>query len=128
MATIEEMIGSLNALSAIDKRTAALAAPRIEEALKKSAAAGMSPDGEAWAPAKKTGKPTMVNAAKAISTKAFGNVIRTTLTGPEVFHQYGVRGEPRRKVIPDTNTTPDIVADALDEASAQAFEELTGTR
>jgi hypothetical protein len=126
MAGLDEMISSLRGLVKIEERAAAIAAPLLEQHLKSTASAGTSPDGKAWAPTKKGGR-AMANAAAAITTKAFGPVVRVTLSGPEVFHHYAVRGEPRRQVIPDTgvDATPAVTA-VLDKAMAQAFDELTG--
>jgi len=129
MPGLEEMIASLRSLDELPTRTAELAAPALERALKATAAAGTSPDGQAWA-AKKTGGRAMTNAAKAISVKALGPVVRVTLDGPEVFHHFGKgSSEVRRPVIPDGGAgIPDVVGKVLEEASARAFDELTGSR
>jgi hypothetical protein len=53
--------------------------------------------------------------------------VKVTLSGPEVFWHYCVKGAPRRPVIPDGGGDfPPVVAAALDKASAKAFDELTG--
>ena len=126
MSGLEEMIQAHRDLRKIDERTAEIAAPLLEAALKSTAAAGQSPSGGAWAPTKKGGR-AMAGAAKAIAVKAYANVVRVVLSGPEVFHHYGVRGEPRRPVIPDAGgEIPPVVADVLDKASGKAFEQLAG--
>jgi hypothetical protein len=49
------------------------------------------------------------------------------LTGVDVFWNYGAKGAPRRVVIPDGGVSPPPgVQAALDAASAQAFDEITG--
>lgn len=124
MSGLEEMIDAHRSLGRLDERTAEIAAPLLEQALKGTAAAGQSPAGGAWAPTKK-GARAMAGAAKAIAVKAYGKIVRVALTGPEVFHHYGVRGEPRRPVIPDGGgAIPPVVAAVLDKASSKAFEEL----
>lgn len=126
MSGLEDMAASLRALGRLPERTAELAAPALETALKATAAAGQAPDGSAWAPTKK-GARAMAGAAKALAVRAYGAVVRVVLSGPEVFWHYGVKGAPRRPVIPDGGgEIPSVVADVLAVASAKAFEELTG--
>jgi hypothetical protein len=125
MSGLDEMIDAFHSLGTIDERTAKIAAPLLDQAVKQTAGAGQSPEGKPWAPTK-TGRRAMANAASHIQTRAFGPVVKQTLTGPDVFHHYGTRGEPRRAVIPDAGgMLPTVVGNALDKASAQAFDELT---
>jgi hypothetical protein len=125
MGGLEEMIAGARALAELPERTAQIAAEKLDQAVKASASAGQSPDGKAWAPTKKGGR-AMANAASHITTRAIGPVIRQTLSGVDVFHHYGKgASEERRPVIPDAGgPLPKLVADVLDEASAQAFDEL----
>jgi hypothetical protein len=102
------------------------AAPLVEAEVKKTAAAGTSPDGEAWAPRKKDGARPMVNAAAHVSAKAFGPTIRVFLKGADVFHHYATRGEPRRQVIPEGAALPAGIARAIATGCARAFRELVG--
>ena len=123
--TLEEMIRNVAALERLPERTAAIAAEKLGELVARTAAAGTSPDGEAWAPRKEGGR-AMVNAAAHVSARAYGDVVRITLRGPDVFHQFGTRGEPRRAVIPESGAAmPASVAQVLEQASRQAFEEIT---
>ena len=128
MSGLEEMIAAQRMMGRrLAERTAEIAAPLLEARLKASAAAGTSPDGQPWA-ARKDGGRAMANAAKAISVKAIGDVVRVTLDGPEVFWHYGARGAPRRPVIPDGGGPMSrLVQTVLDEASAKAFAELAGS-
>lgn len=129
MSGIEEMIASLERLEELPKRTAEIAAEKLDARVKATAAAGTSPDGKAWAPKKKGGR-AMANAAAHIATRAYGHIVRMTLTGPDVFHQFSQKkGEPAREVIPGAGgAMPAVVADVLEEATAQAFDELTTGR
>lgn len=123
------MIDSLRGLAKLNERTAAIAAPMLEGALRATASAGTSPDGQAWAPKKDGGGRPYAGAAKAISAKAIGDVVRVTLEGPEVFGHFGARGAPKRLMIPQGGgSMPAVVAKVLDKASAQAFDEITGGR
>lgn len=120
------MIASFRGLSQLDRRAAELAAPRLEEAIRRTAAAGTTPEGEPWAPTKKGGR-AMRGAAGHITAKAYGSTVRIKLETADVFHHYG-RGEtePRRRVIPDPGTRPAAVDAAVKAATAEAFAELTG--
>ena len=96
------------------------AVPGVDAAVKATARAGRSPDGQTWAPRKADGSPALPNAADAISTKAIGNKIVVMLKGPTVYAHMGANG-PRRIVIPDSTTgTPAAVFDAIEEVAARA--------
>ena len=69
MSELDAMIASFRRLEGLAARAAALSAPLVEAALKKSAEAGQAPDGTPWTPTKAGGRP-LVNAAKALSTVA----------------------------------------------------------
>jgi hypothetical protein len=120
------MIATFRGLSAIDRRAAELAAPRLEDAIQRTASAGTTPEGEAWAPTKKGGR-AMANAAAHVTAKAYGSTVRVKLDTVDVFHHFG-RGasEVRRRVIPDPGTRPRVVDEAVRAAMAEAFAELTG--
>jgi hypothetical protein len=104
------------------------AAPLVDEAIKASARAGRSPDGTAWPARKKDGAPALQHVADQISTRAVGQIVVTTLTGPAVFSNYGA-GMPRRQVIPDSGVSiPDSVRVAAVKGAERAFERITGAR
>lgn len=84
---------------------------QVESEIKATANAGTSPDGEAWAPRKDGGR-AMAGAASHITVSVQGTSIVIALKGPDVFHHYGVRGEPRRNVIP-VGTMPYKLGDAV---------------
>lgn len=120
MGELEAMIAACQALCEIPASAAREAVPLIEAAIKKTAAAGTDPNGKPWAP-KKDGSRPMINAASHITAAAAGTVVRVTLKGPDVFHNYGARST-RRQVLPDqeSDTPPAIVA-AIDEGVARAL-------
>ena len=102
------------------------ASPLVEQAIKRSAAAGTTPDGATWAP-KKTGGRAMPNAAKAVAVQAFPSVVRVVLTGVEVFGHFGKGAmQVARKIIPDTGSLPKVVGDAMKRASDEAFARIFG--
>lgn len=127
MGGLEAMIADFRELGeGYEPEAVRRATPLVEQALKQSASAGTTPEGAAWA-SKKGGGRAMPNAAKAIAVKAFPGVVRVVLTGVEVFHHFGKGvSEVRRRIIPDTGTIPQLIADALKRASDEAFDRIFG--
>lgn len=119
------MIAALDRLARAPEEAARLAAPLVEAELRATAAAGTDPDGHPW-PQRKAGGRAMAGAASHITCVARGPVVRATLNGPDVFHHFGARGEPRRQVLTDPGAIPAGVAKALDRAAAQAFARAVG--
>lgn len=76
------------------------AAQEVKAHISKTIAAGTSPSGKAWEPRKKDGGKPLQNAAAAVDVRVAGDTIIVELTGPEVFHHYGVRGAKPRNIIP----------------------------
>lgn len=129
MPGLEDMVASTRALEGLPELAAKKAAKKLEQALKATAAAGTTPDGKAWAPTKVGGR-AMANASSHVRVMALGPVVRVVLEGTDVFHHYG-RGktEVRRQVIPDAGAgVPELVARIVQEASDEAFAELTAGR
>ncbi len=75
----------LRAIPSLGAEIAKEAAPGLLAANKATAAAGTSPDGKAWALTKQ-GKPALVNAANALTTRVVGDVVYLVLSGVNVFH------------------------------------------
>lgn len=127
IGALDDMIARLRELAGptVGSRVAAKAAPLVGAALKKTAAAGTTPDGRPWKP-KLDGGRALVNAAAAIDAKASGNFVIATLSGPTVFHHLGLGHKPVRQVLPDSGTVPDGVRQAAVEAAAKVFREITG--
>lgn len=121
-AVLQEMIAAFQGLETFPAAIAREAAPDLEAALKATASAGSSPSGQAWAPTKKGGR-AMAGAAKAITVKAVGNIVRVVLAGVEVFHHFGKgSSEVRRPVIPDAGgELPGVVRQVLERAAEKAF-------
>jgi hypothetical protein len=125
---LDEMIGAARQLGSPDfaRQVAAEAAPLVDEAIKRTARAGTTPDGKPWAPRKKDGQPALQNVAEQISTNAFGDVVRTTLEGPAVFSHFGA-GITQRQVIPDSAVAiPDSISQAVTKAAGRVFERIAG--
>jgi len=116
---LDDMIAAVRKLATIGDDAARIAAPLVDEAIKSTVRAGTDPDGHAWKP-KKNGSAPLVHAADHIATTSVGRIVRSTLTGPEVFHNYGA-GVPRRQILPDPGTIPPAVGKALQVAAERAF-------
>jgi hypothetical protein len=127
LASVDAMSAKLKAMGnpeRVASRVAEVAAPLVDAAIKRTAAAGTTPDGNPWAPTK-DGKRPLENVVSQITTSAAGPTITTTLTGPAAFHSKGLGHSPRRQVLPDTGNVPPAVEDALNQAAKQVFEEMT---
>lgn len=127
IAALDEMIARLDALSRPEaaNRIAQRAAPAVTKAIQKTAAAGTSPEGDAWKPKKDGGRP-LKNAAAHISGQALGPLISVKLEGVDVFHHRGAKGLPVRQILPDPGTIPDPVRDAVLKAAREIVEETAG--
>jgi hypothetical protein len=99
-AALDRMIQACRELAILPQVAAPIVAQKVAEELRRTASAGLTPNGKPWAPRKVDGGRAMKDAAKAIAVKAIGTVVLITLTGPEVFHHFGAGGKPVRQVIP----------------------------
>jgi len=127
MSALDEFISTLQGLKTFASEAASEAAPLIESANKKTAAAGTTPDGKPW-PEKKTGGRPFVHAADKVTATALGSVVQIRLDGPEIFGQYGA-GQPKRVVIPERGgVLPKDIAEAAKAGAKKAFEKMTGGR
>lgn len=123
-AALDEMIATLRRLANLPAEAAKAAAPLVDEAIKSTVKAGKDPEGATWPPKKDGGRP-LVHAAEHITTTAHSTVVRTTLTGVDVYHHFGA-GVPKRRILPDPGTMPKGVEAALRKGAAAAFERLAG--
>lgn len=121
---LDELRAALARAETLPQDAAKIAAPLVEEALRATARAGTAPDGTPWQPKKGGGAP-LVHAADHIATTAVGTVVRSTLTGPDVFHHFGA-GVPRRPILPDPGTITPGVEAALKKAGDLAFAKVVG--
>ncbi len=123
-SAFDGLIATLRAFDAVGADIATDALPAVLAAARATAAAGTTPEGEAWAPTKADGKPALPNAAGAISAVVSGMtkaVITLVLKGVYVFHQRskskGKKGLPRREILPMVDV-PEAIASAI-RASVQ---------
>ena len=121
---LERMLTSLRDLPKIGERAAPEIARAIEGELRRTIAAGTTPEGIAW---EKTaeGKTPLSNAAKALGVAVVKGVIYVQITGPEVRHHRGwARGGKRRPVIPTGDKVPPPMAAKVREILTRHFREF----
>lgn len=120
------MAAKLRALRTLGDRAAAIAAPKLLEEVKKTAAAGTSPDGKAWAPLKRGGR-ALPKAADALSVRVVGHIVQLVLRGPYVLHNSGTGHAPQRRILPPRGVGfPARYREICKAAVQQAFREAMG--
>ncbi len=123
---MDDMIAALARLADLPEEAARLGAPLVEAAMKKTAAAGTTPDGTPWVQ-KKDGTRPLVNAAAALTTTSHGTVITTKLAGVSVLHNWGTHKDPKRQIIPDrADAIPATFAAAVKAGADAAFDKAMG--
>lgn len=125
-AALADMIARVRSLGGMPEDVARAAAPLVQEAARSTVRAGTTPTGKPW-PRKKDGGQPLQNAAAALTAEPSGTTVTLVLTGPEVFHHYGVgKSTPRRQQIPDPgDPLPPRLAEALARGAEQVFRERT---
>jgi hypothetical protein len=122
---LQAMVAALRALPNELRASVPEIAEGVRGVLVANIAAGRSPDGGAWAPKKDGGKP-LVNAAAALTVTAQGDVIVATVSGPEAFHHYGTKKDPKRQILPQDGTMPTGIADAFRQGLIKRFDKAMG--
>lgn len=122
---MQSMIDSLRKLPGELKAATPDIAVKVKSAIAANIAAGRAPDGTAWAPRKDGGKP-LANAAAALTVTAQGDTIVGTLTGPEAFHHYGTKKDPKRQILPQDGTLPTGIAEAFKRGLVKRFDKSMG--
>ena len=127
MQQLNDMIAVLKKMGdkrAVAEGVARAVAPWVDDAIKKTARAHETPDGESWLPRQKDGAPALQHVADQITTDTLGLTIRVTLRGPAVYTHFGA-GIPKRTVIPDgTGPLPEAVYKACLKGAALALHAL----
>lgn len=98
-AALDKMIASLRAVPAVMKQLGPAVATELRTELTRTLNAGTSPDGSAWAERKEGGR-AYAGAAKALTVTSHGATVLASISGPEVYGHRGVRGAPRRPMLP----------------------------
>lgn len=122
---LDEQIARLRALPTLPEKCAQLVARAVDTELRRTIAAGETPDGVPW---QKTieGKTPLRNAAHSLRVRAEGTTIVITLDGVEARHHYGaVRGHVRREIIP-TGDLPIAMARTIDRIVTEQWRFVMG--
>ena len=129
--SIDAAIAAMHTLEGLDAAVATRAAKKLEAHVRSEVSAGRDPTGKQW-PAKKDGTRPLVNAAKAVSCEASGNVVTLVVSGVEFFHQTAKedgQSPPRRRMIPGPgDPIPDGYVQAMNEARDEVLQSLMGGR
>jgi hypothetical protein len=121
---LDAMIATISKLPELGKRAAGDVALAVETELRRTIAAGTTPDGRPWQLTKDGTRP-LSGAAQALAVVPVGTTIYVRLTGPEARHHHGRgRGGVAREVIP-TKTIPAPMANAIRAELARHFGEVT---
>lgn len=132
-AQLAAVVERIRALDGVGVAIAEDAQPAVLEEAKRTAAAGTTADGNAWAPTRK-GERALKNAAAAISIAVSGAsraVLTLILRGPEVYHQNakgtGKYGLPKRAVLFDpANGVPAKMRDAIAASARKVIARAMG--
>ena len=125
---IDEIIKTLRRFAKpeeVERAVAQRAQTTLQEAVAKTLSAGETSEGQVWAE-RKAGGRAYANAAKRITTRADGNLLTMTLSGPEVCGHLVLKGTVKRQMLPDAGAgIPRSVATALTDAAKDVFERWT---
>lgn len=128
---LNEMLSVLRGMAdtrEVERIAAERAVRGIDAALKKTLAAGTTPDGKPWLPRKKDGGRAYKGAAGKLVVKASSNLVIATIDGGEAFGNYGA-GVPERRMLPDAGAKiPDGVSEAIDKAGDETFSQIVGRK
>jgi hypothetical protein len=126
MATLDAWIARVRALPELGVRAAPDVAEMIGDELRRTIAAGQSPDGT---PLKLTteGEVPLTGAAKALGVAAVGGTVYVRLRGIEAAHHLGrVRAGHARHLIP-VGALPPVMVDRVGKILAEHFTDtMTG--
>lgn len=131
---LDEMVETMRKLGAAPAEVAKLAAPLVDVEAKRTAAAGTSPTGTAWA-AKKKGGRALANAATAVEARVVGDtVVQIRIVGNDTGSQkaqsiqhYGTKRIPARPLIPQGGSDlPPGISRAFQKAASAFFQRATG--
>jgi hypothetical protein len=122
IAELDAMIRRLRELpESLVKDAAPEIARVVEQEIKRTIAAGTTPEGEPWERTLDGRKP-LQHAASAVFVGAVGTTIFVRLTGPEARHHLGqARGGKVRRVIPET--IPPAMAAKMVDVIGERFAE-----
>jgi hypothetical protein len=125
---LERLIAGLEQLaeSGVQDITAELE-PEIQEVVDDQYAEGRGPEGETWAPLKRSGRPSHLQDTGDMSaaSRALRGVkgVTVTIPSPAQFHQGGTSRMVPRKLVPDGEPLPRRWGEAAREVSVSVIAE-----
>ena len=123
LAAIQARIAALRTVAA---EAARAAAPAVERVVREMVSTGTDPDGRPWAPTKAGTRP-LAHVADAITARVVGGVIQVALRGYAVYHHWGTRRDPQRRILPDGGAgIPPRIAEAIRTATIATIDHKTG--
>jgi hypothetical protein len=132
LTEIDAMLAKLRALPGMAERSAPEIAKALDGEIRRTIAAGTSPDGTPWKPTK-DGRAPLRNAGEALTTRAIGTVVLARLDGVEARHHLGaIRGSSKsnwlaRPILP-SNRIPTPVTTAIHTVLKTEFAKTAGGR
>lgn len=126
-AELEAQIRRLRELGKLVADAAPAVADAVGRELEQQIERGVGPDGTPWQ-LTQDGRQPLRGAARAVRTRALGNVVIVEVTGVEARHHLGaVRGKVKRPIIP-TRSIPQPVAVAITKVIGERFDRTMGGR
>ena len=102
---LQTFVGWMKGLQALAQDGPGELADRVRDATEAEMAsnlqAGVSPDGDEWAPTVEDKRKAYPDPKKFLKVSAFGNQIVITIRGPLVFANWGTRKMVARKSLPE---------------------------
>lgn len=121
LAQLDAMIATIGALPNLTRDAASDVADAVRAELRRTIAAGTTPDGKPWQPTLDGERP-LRHAADALHVGAVDSTIYVRLAGPEARHHLGrARGGKVRQVIP-VDKVPDRMGEAIRAVLVKRFD------
>jgi hypothetical protein len=130
--SLQELIDRIReAGEGIAKRVATASLPEIKTVIEANIVGQRDPYGNAW-PERKDSRysgPMLVNAGTYIDYSATDKFIILRLSGYDVYHHKGYRGNPKRQILPDSGSLPENIKEVIKKQVTVAVREIiTGKR
>jgi hypothetical protein len=123
---LQGMIESIRRMGELGITAAPDVARVVDAELRRTIAAGTTPDGQPWQERQRGGKP-LQNAGDALFVAAVGGTVYVRLKGPEARHHRGTaRGGVMRQVIPSSSRLPAPLASKIKAVLVEHFDAAAG--
>lgn len=125
--SLDAIIAKVRSVAAMAEQVAKESAPLVEAEAKRTAGAGTSPGGQAWAD-RKDGKPALVNAASAVKARSVGDVVQVALGSTETGSAkvQAIQNTTRQIIPAKGEALPTSYRKIVAEVASRVFARLTG--